>query len=57
MIEKSNRQKNAFAVRFVVKEPKKVVAGVKMGVTSSGTVDGSLTASKGVSLRLVLSAS
>ncbi|CAD5222269.1 unnamed protein product [Bursaphelenchus xylophilus] len=47
LIEKTPGLRNGYNVRFVVKEPKKVVAGVKMGVTSSGTVDGSLTASKG----------
>lgn len=47
LIEKSPNKRNGFIVRFVVKEPKKVTAGVKMGVTSSGSVDGSLTISKG----------
>ncbi|CAD5216845.1 unnamed protein product [Bursaphelenchus okinawaensis] len=47
LIEKTPGLTNGYNVRFIVKEPKKVVAGVKMGVTSTGTVDGSLTASKG----------
>lgn len=50
LIEKTPNRNNGFTVRFIVKEPKKVTAAVKMGVTSSGTVDGSLTVAKGVSI-------
>ncbi|KAI6241475.1 Omp85 domain-containing protein [Aphelenchoides fujianensis] len=46
VVEKDAQVNEGFTVRFVMKEPKAVTVGVKMGVTNTGNADGSLTASK-----------
>jgi len=45
-IEKCSKIKNGFNLRFVLKEPKSLFLGVKMGVTSSGSADCNVTAAK-----------
>lgn len=47
-IEKCSKSKNSFNVRFVTKEPNSLFVGVKMGVTSTGSADGSVNAAHNV---------
>lgn len=53
-VEKCAKTKNSFNLRFVLKEPKPLFVGVKMGVTSSGSADCNVTAAKQVKLKIVL---
>ncbi|KAI6188019.1 Omp85 domain-containing protein [Aphelenchoides besseyi] len=46
IIEKDPKRKDGFILRFLMKEPKAITVGVKMGVTNTGNADGSVTASK-----------